>query len=151
MPSSRRTFVRQITHGVIGTWALTAIPLNSRARYILPGSQAVDSADEDFWKIVRDQFPLNHERVYFNNGTIGPSPFVVTEATKHALDTVDATGQYGGWEDTRGKLAKFVGADEAEISLTHNVTEGINIVAWGLPLKRGDEVIMTTHEHVGNA
>ncbi|NBQ71254.1 MAG: aminotransferase class V-fold PLP-dependent enzyme, partial [Nitrosomonadaceae bacterium] len=35
--------------------------------------------------------------------------------------------------------------------LTHNVTEGINIACWGLPLKRGDEVILTTHEHVGNA
>ena len=49
------------------------------------------------------------------------------------------------------KLAKFVGANDDEIALTHNVTDGINIACWGLPLKKGDEVILTTHEHVGNA
>ncbi|MCR9084659.1 MAG: aminotransferase class V-fold PLP-dependent enzyme, partial [Cyclobacteriaceae bacterium] len=38
-----------------------------------------------------------------------------------------------------------------EISLTHNTTEGINIMAQGLPLQAGDEVIVTTHEHAGNA
>jgi selenocysteine lyase/cysteine desulfurase len=38
-----------------------------------------------------------------------------------------------------------------EISLTHNVTEGINVVACGVPAKEGDEVILTTHEHAGNA
>ena len=32
-----------------------------------------------------------------------------------------------------------------------NATEGINIIAMGLKLKAGDEVIMTSHEHVGNA
>jgi selenocysteine lyase/cysteine desulfurase len=101
--------------------------------------------------MVRDQFPLTHDRIYLNNGTIGPSPFVVREATKAAIDALDVEGEYGGWEVARPKLAKFVNVDETEISLTHNVTEGINIVAWGLPLSRGDEVIMTTHEHVGNA
>jgi len=50
-----------------------------------------------------------------------------------------------------GKIAKFVGADDNEITLTHNVTDGINIVCWGVPLQKGDEVILTTHEHVGNA
>jgi cysteine desulfurase / selenocysteine lyase len=33
---------------------------------------------------------------------------------------------------------------------TRNTTEGANIVCNGLKLKRGDEVITTTHEHVGN-
>ena len=33
----------------------------------------------------------------------------------------------------------------------HIVTEGINIAARSLPLKEGDEVILTTHEHVGGA
>jgi len=151
MDSSRRHFIRQISGGLVGTWALTALPETTRARYIIAGDSTVQAGDENFWKIVRDQFPLTHDRIYLNNGTIGPSPYPVLEAVKKATEDTDVSGEYGGWEVARPKIAKFVNVEEAEISLTHNVTEGINIVAQGLPLKRGDEVIMTTHEHVGNA
>jgi cysteine desulfurase / selenocysteine lyase len=48
-------------------------------------------------------------------------------------------------------LAEFLNTVDTEISLTRNVTEGINIACWGFPLKAGDEVIMTGHEHVGHA
>jgi len=151
MHSSRRNFIRQVTGGVIGSWALTSIPSESAARYILSRGEEVGAADEPFWKTVRDQFPLTHDRVYFNNGTIGPSPFVVRDAVKSAIDNMDSTGEYAGGENARGKIAKFINAEESEISITHNVTEGINIIATGLPLQRGDEVILTTHEHAGNA
>jgi selenocysteine lyase/cysteine desulfurase len=151
MGSSRRHFIRQISGGLVGTWALVALPETSRARYIIAGDDNIQANDENFWAIVRDQFPLTHDRVYFNNGTMGPSPYPVLEAVKKSLENIDISGEYSGWEVARPKLAKFVNVDETEISLTHNVTEGINIIAGGLPLQRGDEVIMTTHEHVGNA
>ena len=151
MNTTRRHFIQQVTRGVIGTWALTAVPETSSARYIISNDETISTDDEHFWNLVRDQFPLTHDRIYLNNGTMGPSPYVVREAVKAAIDTTDTSGEYGGWEVARPKLAKFVNVDESEISLTHNVTEGINIVAGGLPLKRGEEVIMTTHEHVGNA
>lgn len=48
-------------------------------------------------------------------------------------------------------IADYFGAQEDEICLTHNVTDGINIIAQGLPLKAGDEVIVSNQEHVGNA
>ena len=149
--TSRRRFSRKVTGGIVGTWALSSVPETSSARYILPDGDEVPPDDEEFWKVVRDQFPLSHDRVYFNNGTIGPSPYVVLESVRKAMESTDTTGEYGGGEIARPKIAKFVNVDESEISLTHNVTEGINIVAGGLPLKRGDEVILTTHEHVGNA
>ena len=151
MRTSRRRFIRQVSHGVIGTWALTALPEQLPARYIIARDEQITTDDERFWKVVRDQFPLTRDRVYFNNGTIGPSPYPVIESVKRAIDDLDARGEYDGWETARPKLAKFVNVDATEISLTHNVTEGINVIAGGLPLRRGDEVIMTTHEHVGNA
>jgi len=51
----------------------------------------------------------------------------------------------------RARVAEFINCDEKEVVLTHNVTEGINIIAQGLKLKKGDEVIITNHEHAGNA
>jgi L-cysteine/cystine lyase len=65
---------------------------------------------------------------------------------------VDTNGRYGGHEDVALKsLASLLRTKDTELTLTRNVTEGINISCWGLPLQAGDEVIMSTHEHVGNA
>jgi selenocysteine lyase/cysteine desulfurase len=111
----------------------------------------IQADDEAFWKQVRQQFPLIHDWAYLNNGTMGPSPYPVIEAVRKGLMEGDQNGNYGGWEQTQKKIAQFVNAHEDEIALTHNVTDGINIVCWGLPLSKGDEVIVTTHEHVGNA
>lgn len=151
MRNTRRHFIKQVTGGAIGTWALVGLPETSRARYIISHTEHMAADDEHFWNVVRDQFPLSRSRVYFNNGTIGPSPYPVIEAVRQAMLDLDTRGEYDGWETARPRIAAFVNADVSEISLTHNVTEGINIVAHGLPLKRGDEIIMTTHEHAGNA
>jgi selenocysteine lyase/cysteine desulfurase len=148
---TRRTFIRTVTGGAVGGALLYSFPPEARARYILASGLPVPSDDERFWSVVRDQFPLKTEPLFLNNGTMGPSPYVVIDAVMNELQTVDRTARYGGWEDVRPKIARFVNAAPAEISLTHNVTDGINVVACGLPLKRGDEVILTDHEHVGNA
>jgi len=148
---TRRSFIRTFAGGALGSALLYAFPENARAKYILAGDEVVPADDDYFWRVVRDQFPLKKEPIFLNNGTMGPSPFVVIDAVKAEMEDVDRHGRYGGWEVARPKIAKFINANENEISLTHNVTEGINIVACGLPLKRGDEVILTNHEHAGNA
>jgi cysteine desulfurase / selenocysteine lyase len=151
MNTTRRNFIKQVTGGMIGSWTLLSVPETSHARYIIAEDKTIEPNDESFWRVIRDQFPLSRERIYLNNGTIGPSPYVVIENIRRAMDDLDISGEYAGWDVARPRIASFTNVDESEISLTHNVTEGINIVAWGLPLKNGDEVIMTTHEHVGNA
>src|SRR5258708_28494129 len=129
MKNSRRRFIKQVSHEAIGTWVLSTLPKNTAKRYIITNDEQVSVTDEQFWRVVRDQFPLSHDRVYFNNGTIGPSPYPVIEAVRQTMLDLDTRGEYDGWETARPKLAKFVNVDISEISLTHNVTEGINIVA----------------------
>jgi cysteine desulfurase/selenocysteine lyase len=108
--------------------------------------------DEPFWKLVRSQFPLSKDTTYLNNGTMGPSPYPVIDAVYQKSIHINSKGQYGGGDhEALSALAKFVGANENEIAFTHNVTEGNNLIAQGLPLKKGDEVILTVHEHVGGA
>lgn len=106
---------------------------------------------DQFWDKMRGQFILANDLTYLNNGTMGPSPFVVYDKVRQTMTDIDKNLSYGGWEASQKKIAAFVGADENEIALTTNVTQGINIACWGLPLKRGDEVIMTTQEHAGSA
>lgn len=123
--------------------------LAARPALQAPGDDV--ATDEAYWRAVREAFPLAKDWAYLNNGTLGPSPYPVIEAVHAGMMEGDRLGLYGGYEETAKKLAAFVGAADDEIALTHNVTEGINIGCWGVPLKRGDEVIVTTHEHVGNA
>lgn len=107
--------------------------------------------DPEFWLQVRDTFPLTKNRVYFNNGTFGPAPFPVLEKVEAINQLVSTTGEYGNTDQERIAIAEFLNCQTEELSLTHNTTEGINIMAWGLRLKAGDEVILTTHDHAGNA
>jgi selenocysteine lyase/cysteine desulfurase len=53
--------------------------------------------------------------------------------------------------EVRGRACEFLGCDDDELALTRNATEGMNLVARGLTLRDGDEVVMTTHEHPGGA
>lgn len=151
MINSRRQFLKTGSAAFLAGLATDTFGSNKSIKQIQSDGKAVSATDEQYWKLVREQFPLTKDSIYLNNGTMGPSPYAVIEAVKNGMLEGDRFGNYGGWETTAKKIAAFTGANEDEIALTHNVTDGINIVCWGLPLKRGDEVIMTTHEHVGNA
>lgn len=144
---SRRSFLQNLT-------ATLALPALSGFRFA--NNQSLRPIDfsrqgEDFWKEIRSAFPLTHDRVYLNNGTFGPAPFSVLEALRNSQESINISGEYGSSDPERIVLASYLRIKVSELSLTHNTTEGINIMVWGLPLKAGDEVILTTHEHVGNA
>jgi L-cysteine/cystine lyase len=46
-------------------------------------------------------------------------------------------------------MATILGCDPAEIALTHNTTEGMNIALMGLDWQKGDELVTATLEHAG--
>ncbi len=143
---NRRSFLKKLSLSLIAPSVFSsAIKANERSTldHTLKG--------EEYWDMVRNSFPLSRKRAYLNNGTFGPSPYPVLDALKESLEKINQSGEYGHTDEVRKELAKFVGAKTSEISLTHNTTEGINIVTWGVPLKKGDEVIISLHEHVGNA
>lgn len=110
-------------------------------------------ADEAYWNLIRDEFPITQNLLYFNNGTMGPSPYAVTERVTSRITHVDSTGDYGGdYEAIRTALARVVNAESGDqIAFTHNVSEAISIVSSGIDLKAGDEVLLTNQEHAGNA
>ena len=148
----RRNFIRAAS--VFAAFTLNEVQALAARHHIKnakDAGQGIPPDDEAYWLNVRQLFPLTKEWTYLNNGTFGPSPYPVIEAVHNGMMDADREGNYTGYEPTMGKIAKFVGANDNEITLTHNVTDGINIACWGVPLQKGDEVIMTTHEHVGNA
>lgn len=151
MKTTRKNF---ITTGITALIAGAGVnKLMAENSFSMPNTSNIDVAnnDEKYWQTIRQLFPLTTDFIYLNNGTMGPSPYPVIEAIRKGMMESDQFVNYGSVDKTLEKLGGFVGAKSDEIAFTHNVTEGINIACWGLPLKRGDEVIMNTHEHVGNA
>jgi selenocysteine lyase/cysteine desulfurase len=112
---------------------------------------------EEFWAFLRTQFMVEPGRIYLNAGTTGLMPIPVIEAETRYQRELAANPKvrrlFEGVivpEEVRKKAATLIGADLEETALTHNTTEGLNIVAQGLPLKAGDQVLITDQEHPGH-
>jgi selenocysteine lyase/cysteine desulfurase len=106
---------------------------------------------DPFWAAVRNEFPLTRERTYMNNGGMGPASSRVLRAVQAKSDELQAISETGHeiMDEVREVAADFFGADFDEICFTRSATEGNSIVAAGLKLKEGDEVIFESHAHPG--
>jgi selenocysteine lyase/cysteine desulfurase len=99
--------------------------------------------------------PVTREMTYFQTGSFGPSPTPVVdrvrELMEHQLKGPAAPAsiqQLQQAEDAcRPLVARFLGAREQEVTLTHNTTEGMNIVFWSMDWNPGDEIIISNQEH----
>lgn len=111
--------------------------------------------DEAFWRAVRQATMLDPEIVFLNDGSYSAPPRPVFDAllkyNRLITENPAKQGVLSGKceKEVRPKLAAFIGAEPDEIALTRNTTDGMSIVAGGLKLSRGDEVLTTHHEHPG--
>jgi len=109
---------------------------------------------------LRAELPVLQRCTYLNCGTYGPLPSPVADELVRWYRRLEAEGPfafevtrdlYDEYEATRRSVASLVQADPAEIALTRNVSEGVDIVANGLTWQAGDEVILTNEEHPSGA
>ncbi len=150
---SRRGFLKGLPSGATAV-GLAAMAGRTSLEAIGQAARAPMS-DEAFWKTVRDEFLLDKDWVYLNNGTLGPTPKPVyyTLVEKYHDLAQDPgqpnTDQRDAADGVRRKAAAFIGADFDEIGLIRNTTEGMNFMLGGLDLQSGDEILTTFHEHGG--
>lgn len=110
---------------------------------------------------IRAAIPALAQSIYLNTGTFGPLPTVVADEIRRVYGEIERQGTFApgvfwqmeleGFEAVRRQVAALLHADPAEIALTRNVTDGINIVLHGLDWQPGDQVILTDHEHPSGA
>ena len=153
----RRNFLKTTSHGLTSLLGATMLAPFSRVRtspLLLGANRDVDPSDEAYWSLVREQFPLTKDRIYLNTGGLGASPHVVIAAVQDKMNELERLSETGHseelWRSIKEKAGQILGCKPEEIAYTRNATEGCAVVCNGLPLKRGDEIITTTHEHVGN-
>lgn len=153
MTLDRRRFLGWTTKGAAGF--ATALAL----RPGLPAAEAAglpayDEKDpEAFWRAVRAQFPLTRELTYFNTGGLGPASQPVLTAAAELTQKLQSRSEHGHerFAGARSGVARFLGAEADEIAFVRNATEGNAIVAAGLALAAGDEVIFESHAHPGGS
>ncbi|MGU3405006.1 aminotransferase class V-fold PLP-dependent enzyme [Methylobacterium brachiatum] len=105
---------------------------------------------------VRKEFPAADSIVYLDSGFQTPLARAVKEAYERFLrEGYETAGPKQVWlnrlEETRAKLARFIGARPEEIAFTKNTSESMNIAANALPLRPGDKVLLIDGDHPNNA
>lgn len=113
----------------------------------------VNDLDFTDWAAIRKLFPLSDERIYLNNGGLGPPSQPVLDAVWEQTMQQASTGEthHNVLNENRKVVADYLGADEDEVAFTRNASESNSIVAAGLQLEAGDEVIFESHAHPGGS
>jgi len=112
------------------------------------------------------KFPLlnqkvnNNRLIYVDNAATTQKPIEVIDAITTYYLTQNANVHRGihtlseqatsAYEQVRKETAQFINAKPHEIVFTKGTTESLNLLAFGLDLKKGDEVLITEMEHHAN-
>jgi L-cysteine/cystine lyase len=107
---------------------------------------------------LRAQFPVLERVAYLNAGTNGPVPIAAIDAAERSLREQLEHGRSGGpWfqhqveriDELRGRVARLLGAEQADVAVTGSTTDGINAALHALDLAPGDDVVTSDEEHPG--
>lgn len=133
---------------------------------LLPGSllaaleaEVPPAADLSTWESVRAQFGLDPAYMHFASFYIASHPAPVQAAIDGYRRAIDRnpyfTVEHGMFSEgadnlhvqVQAEIAEYLGARPQDVCLTGNTTTGLALVYQGLPLRAGDEVLCTTHDH----
>lgn len=146
---------------------LLAAPLAIGAATLLPGAFATALAQETpplpdltDWDGVRAQFTLDPNWLHFASFYLVSHPAPVRDAVDAWRRAIDRnpylTVEHNAYTEDEAKwvpgqvmraAATYLGGQPTDIALTHNTTESLALVYHGLPLRAGEEVLATTHDH----
>ena len=143
-----------------------AVPAALAATSLVPGGFADVLAKEtpalpdlSDWDRVRSQFALDPSYAHFASFFIASHPAPVRDAIESWRRAMDRdpfqTIEHGMFGDdahniplqVTTNIARYLGARAQDIAITRSTTEGLALVYHGLPLKAGDEVLTTLHDH----
>ena len=92
MSFNRRNFLRSAS--LLAACSLSEFDVMAATHQLRAHSGTINPDDEAYWKNVRQLFPLTHDKIYLNNGTMGPSPYPVVEATREGMMKSDELGEW---------------------------------------------------------
>jgi isopenicillin-N epimerase len=152
MPITRRNFL------IRGSLSLAA---GAYSPVLLQAGKTKLTARTDFgdWESVRREFELAPEYVHLALFYLASHPRSVRQAIEEYRANIDANPfvavESAMFEPIGGgiplqvcrAIANYIGGDPQEIALTQNTTTGLSLIYHGLPLREGDEILTTAHDH----
>jgi selenocysteine lyase/cysteine desulfurase len=107
--------------------------------------------------LSRAHFALDPGLTYFNHAAVGVLPIATRDALHAFVDGHAARGVLGVYKTElnmprfRAAVGAFIGAQGAEIAILRNTGDGATLLAQGLNLQPGDEIITNRNEFGSNA
>src|SRR3954466_12857767 len=150
MVHTRRGFMRVLpaVGAAPAVWSVFASSLQAAA---------AAPSQEKYWGLVREQFPVEPGLTYLNAANVCPASRLVLDRYQRFLLDFHSNPSFQNrekykpaYEQLRSKLAAMIGATPDEIAITRNTSEGSATIVKGLDLKRGDEIVITDHNHPSN-
>lgn len=160
MTFSRRNFIHKLA-GTSAAFAGLPFFMSADGKSFLKALQNVTSlspedcaTEEDFWHYVQQTYTVSATVTNLNNGGVSPQPKVVQDAVERYNRLSNEAPSYYMWrvldmgrEPLREKLADLAGCSAEEIAIDRNSTEALETVIFGLPLQKGDEVVLTKQDY----
>lgn len=115
-----------------------------------------DSQNDGLWDQFRRMMPCAEAWSYFDHAAVAPLSLPAQSALTNWAKEFAEHGavNWPQWvaelEHLRRRAAELMHAETAEVALTHNTTEGINLVAEGFPWRSGDNVVLFDDEFPSN-
>lgn len=102
---------------------------------------------------TRSLFPVTEEAIYLNSASQAPLNTLVNDKLQaHLASELNPLGRKGFRRETvRDLLAKLLGGSSEEYALTTSTGIGLGIVAQGLNLQPGDNIVVPEREHWNNS
>lgn len=151
MPSNK--YSRKKFLAAIGTATTGGVLLNS----LFPFSSASAQNNLFLQNQAESDYFFLEGLTYLNTGTLGPCRKETLEAVFKMWQDLESIptkfyGKFGAEElaeKTRATASKFLGCSIDELLITNSTTSGMNAIAQGLRLKKGDRILTTDQEHGG--
>lgn len=156
----RRRFMKALFGGTAAAYILPSLAFNSHKvsydslRQAKRSLSPIDQTGEDFWRIVKDNFPIRKDLIMLNAANLCPSPYPVQRKVFELTRDIDNDPSsqnrkkfVGLRETARKDLAGYLGAKPDEIAIVRNTSEGNNMVINGLTFEPGDEVVIWDENH----
>jgi len=157
--TTRRHFINQVSAlagaSLLPTFkGLSSNDLQSISSFSPEKPALLMASDEDYWYQIQQAYTVSPQIINLNNGGVSPAPTVVQNAVERYGKFANEAPSYFMWrildqgrEPLRENLAKFSGVSPEEIAINRNATEALDTVILGLPLTRGDEIVMSKYDY----
>ncbi len=148
---NRRKFL--VNAGVSLAAATLVAPRQASALGGIPGINTISGGSP--WQAVRNQFDqLSNDHIHLSSFFLASHPRPVREAIEKHRQAIDNNPFIYVEENmfhmpgkVQAAVAEYLGGKADEVAITNSTTMGLAFVYHGLPLKAGQEILTTTHDH----